>query len=62
MDARNSIQGLGDNGFVLILALMVLLVISLLGALSIKISTTEVITSGNLEGSVASFYMLESIG
>jgi len=47
---------------VLVFAMMVLLVISLLGALSIKISTTEVITSGNLEGSVASFYMLESLG
>ena len=62
MNATNSMQDAGDKGFVLVLAMMVLLIISLLGALSIKISTTEVITSGNLEGSVASFYMLESLG
>ena len=46
----------------MILALMVLLVVSLLGSLSLRVSNTEVITSGSLEGSVASFYVLESLG
>ena len=51
-----------DHGFVMVLALMVLLIVSLLGSLSLKVSNTEVITSGNHEGLVASFYMLESLG
>ncbi len=51
-----------NRGFVMILALMVLLIVSLLGTLSLRVSNTEVLTSGTLEGSVASFYMLESLG
>ena len=46
----------------MVLALMVLLIVSLLGSLSLKVSNTEVLTSGALEGSVASFYILESLG
>ncbi len=46
----------------MVLALMVLLVVSLMGALSLRVANTEVVTSGSLESSVASFYLLESIG
>lgn len=52
----------GDQGFIMVLALMVLLVMSLLGVTSLRLSNSEVITSGSLEGSVASFYLLEGIG
>ena len=53
---------LSNRGFVMVLALMVLLILSLLGSLSLKVSNTEVLTSGTVEGSVASFYVLESLG
>lgn len=52
----------GNQGFIMVLTLMVLLVMSLLGVTSLNISNSEVITSGSLEGSVASFYLLEGIG
>jgi len=50
-----------SRGFVMVLALMVLLVVSLMGALSLRVANSEVTTSGSLESSVASFYLLESI-
>ena len=56
------LQSEGDGGFVMVLALTILLIVSLLGTLSLRVSNNEVLTSGNLEGSVASFYLLESIG
>lgn len=56
------ITGTDNRGFVMILALMVLLIVVVLGSLSLRISNTEVLTSGTLQGSVASFYMMESLG
>jgi len=50
-----------ENGFVLVLALMVLVILSLLGSLSLRIANTEVITAGSVEGSLASFYLLEAV-
>ena len=51
-----------NRGFVMVMALMVLLIVSLLGSVSLKVSNTEVLTSGTFEGSVASLYVLESLG
>lgn len=58
-----SVGGLkNDQGFVMVLALMILLIVSLLGSLVLKVSNNELLTSGNLEGSVAGFYLMESLG
>ena len=50
-----------QSGFVLVLALLVMVILSLLGTLSLRIANTEVITAGGTEGSIASFYMLEAV-
>lgn len=48
-----------QGGFVLVLALMLLAIFTLLGTLSLQIANTEVVTAGNKESSLASFYLME---
>ena len=50
-----------ESGFVLVLALMLLAIFTLLGVLSLQIATTEVLTAGNKESSLASFYLMEGV-
>ena len=52
----------GEGGFVLVLALLVMMVLTLLGTLSMQVANTEVMTAGNREASLASFYLLEAVG
>jgi hypothetical protein len=46
---------------VLVLALMLLAIFTLLGVLSLQVATTEVLTAGNKESSLASFYLMEGV-
>ena len=45
----------------LVLALVLLALFTLLGVLSLQIATTEVLSAGNKESSLASFYLMEGI-
>ncbi len=50
-----------EGGFVLVLALMVMMILTLLGTLSLQIANTEIMTAANTEASLASFYVLEGV-
>ena len=50
-----------EGGFVLVLALMLLAIFTLLGTLSLQIANTEILTAGNKESSLASFYLMEGV-
>ena len=51
-----------EKGVVLVMALVVLVILTLLGTLSTQIANNEVMTSGNQEGYLVTFYMIEGVG
>jgi hypothetical protein len=51
-----------ERGVVLVMSMLLLVILSLLGALSLRIANNEVLTAGNSEESIMKFYMLEGVG
>lgn len=51
-----------ERGVVLVMSLLLLVVLTLLGALSLQIANNEILTAGNTEESQMKFYMLEGVG
>jgi len=61
VNASSTSKNPRQGGFVLVLALGVMVILSLLGSLSLRVANTEVMTAGTMEGSLASFYLLEAV-
>lgn len=50
-----------ERGVVIVISLLILVILSLLGALSLRIANNEVMTAGNQESYLTTFYMLEGV-
>jgi hypothetical protein len=51
-----------EGGFVLVFALIILVVLTLMGAFSTQIANNEIMTAGNQQGYLTTFYMFEGVG
>jgi hypothetical protein len=51
-----------EGGFVLVFALIILVVLTLMGVFSTQIANNEIMTAGNQQGYLTTFYMFEGVG
>ena len=54
-----SVSGVGEKGFVLVSALMLMALLTLLGVTAVTMTNLEMETNTNLKGSMQSFYIAQ---